>query len=37
VAQTIISSGGEEIAIGADVSKAADVARLFKEVDTAFG
>ena len=37
VAQTIIDNGGEAIAIGADVSKAADVARLFKEVDTAFG
>src|SRR5438105_9764517 len=37
VAQTIIDRGGEAIAIGADVSKAADVARLFKEVDTAFG
>ena len=37
VAQTIIDGGGEAIAIGADVSKAADVARLFKEVDTAFG
>jgi 3-oxoacyl-[acyl-carrier protein] reductase len=37
VAQTIIDSGGEAIAIGGDVSKAAEVARLFKEVDTAFG
>ena len=37
VAQGIIDSGGEAIAIGADVSKAAEVARLFKEVDTAFG
>ena len=37
VAQAIIDSGGEAIAIGADVSKAAEVARLFKEVDTAFG
>jgi 3-oxoacyl-[acyl-carrier protein] reductase len=37
VAQAIIDSRGEAIAIGADVSKAADVARLFKEVDTAFG
>src|ERR1700683_2772294 len=37
VAQTITDRGGEAIAIGADVSKAADVARLFKEVDTAFG
>ncbi len=37
VAQAIIDSGGEAIAIGADVSKAADVARLFEEVDNAFG
>src|SRR5258705_3470216 len=37
VAQAIINSGGEAIVIGADVSKAADVARSFKEVDTAFG
>jgi 3-oxoacyl-[acyl-carrier protein] reductase len=37
VAQAIIGSGGQAIAVGADVSKAADVARLFKEVDTAFG
>src|SRR5580693_7102661 len=37
VANAITSSGGEAIAIGADVSKAAEVARLFKEVDTAFG
>jgi 3-oxoacyl-[acyl-carrier protein] reductase len=37
VAQAIIDSGGEAIAIGADVSKVAQVARLFKEVDTAFG
>ena len=37
VAQAIVGSGGKAIAIGADVSKAADVARLFKEVDTAFG
>jgi 3-oxoacyl-[acyl-carrier protein] reductase len=35
--QAIIDSGGEAIAVGADVSKAADVARLFKEVDSAFG
>ena len=32
VAQAIIDSGGKAIAVGADVSKAADVARLFKEV-----
>jgi 3-oxoacyl-[acyl-carrier protein] reductase len=37
VAQAIIDSGGQAIAVGADVSKAADVARLFKEVDSAFG
>jgi 3-oxoacyl-[acyl-carrier protein] reductase len=37
VAQAIVDSGGEAIAIGADVSKAAEVARLFEEVDTAFG
>src|SRR6266852_5223993 len=37
VAQAIIDSGGEAIAIGADVFKASDVARAFKEVDTAFG
>ncbi len=37
VAQAIIDSGGEAIAVGADVSKAANVARLFKEVDAAFG
>ena len=37
VAQAINNNGGEAIAVGADVSKAADVARLFKEVDSAFG
>ena len=37
LAQAIIDSGGEAVAVGADVSKAADVARLFKEVDAAFG
>src|SRR5246127_3517447 len=37
VAQTITDSGGKAIAVGADVSKAAEVARLFKEVDSAFG
>ena len=37
VAQAIIDSGGKAIAVGADVSKAADVTRLFKEVDSAFG
>src|SRR5438132_1017572 len=37
VAQAITDSGGEAVAVGGDVSKAADVARLFKEVDSAFG
>src|SRR5215472_8876297 len=37
VVQAIIDNGGKAIAVGADVSKAADVARLFKEVDSAFG
>jgi 3-oxoacyl-[acyl-carrier protein] reductase len=37
VAQAIIDSGGRAIAIRADVSKAADVAKLFNEVDAAFG
>src|ERR1700746_1093025 len=37
VAQAIIDNGGKAIAVGGDVSKAADVARLFKEVDSAFG
>ena len=37
VARRIADSGGEAIAVGADVSQAADVARLFREVDSAFG
>src|ERR1700729_174350 len=37
VAKAIIDNGGEAIAVGADVSKAGDVARLFREVDSAFG
>src|SRR6266571_3711461 len=37
VAQAITDNGGKAIAVGADVSKAADVARLFKEVHSAFG
>src|SRR5258707_8185512 len=37
VAQAITDNGGKAIAVGADVSKTADVARLFKEVDSAFG
>jgi 3-oxoacyl-[acyl-carrier protein] reductase len=36
VAQAIVDSGDGAIAVGGDVSKAADVARLFKEVDSAF-
>src|SRR5207245_9831813 len=36
VARAITNNGGKAIAVGADVSKAADVARLFKEVDSAF-
>jgi len=37
VALAIIGNGGQAIAGAGDVSKAADVARLFKEVDSAFG
>jgi 3-oxoacyl-[acyl-carrier protein] reductase len=37
VAQAIRDSGGEATAVGADVSKSADVARLYKEVDSGFG
>src|SRR2546423_4268846 len=37
VAEAITDSGGEAISVGADVSKAGDVARLFKEVHSAFG
>ena len=37
VAHAITDGGGEAIAVGADVSKAADVARLFKEADSKFG
>jgi NAD(P)-dependent dehydrogenase (short-subunit alcohol dehydrogenase family) len=37
VARAIIDSRGEAIAVGANISKAADVAQLFKEVDSAFG
>src|SRR5258705_13453382 len=37
VAQAITDNGGEAIAVGADVAKAADVARLFNEGDSAFG
>lgn len=37
VAKAIRDNGSEAIAVAADVSKSADVARLFKEVDSAFG
>ena len=37
VAGTITDNGGEAIAVRADVSKAADVVRLFEEVDSVFG
>jgi 3-oxoacyl-[acyl-carrier protein] reductase len=37
VARAIIDSGGKAIAVGGDVSKSADVAQLFEEVDAAFG
>ena len=37
VARAITENGGGAIAVGGDVSKAADVARMFKEVDSAFG
>jgi 3-oxoacyl-[acyl-carrier protein] reductase len=37
IAAAITDSGGEAIVLGADVSKASDVVRLFKEVDSAFG
>src|SRR5256884_8958804 len=37
VAQAITDNGGEANAVGDDVCKAADVARLFKEVDSEFG
>jgi 3-oxoacyl-[acyl-carrier protein] reductase len=37
VAQAITDNGGQAIAVGADVSKATDVARLFQKVDSAFG
>lgn len=36
VSQAIIDGGGEAIAVRADVSKAADVSRLFREVNSAF-
>jgi 3-oxoacyl-[acyl-carrier protein] reductase len=37
VTQALIESGGKAITVGADVSKAAHVARPFKEMDSAFG
>jgi 3-oxoacyl-[acyl-carrier protein] reductase len=37
VTPAIVQSGGKAIAIGADVSKAADVVRLFEEAGSAFG
>jgi 3-oxoacyl-[acyl-carrier protein] reductase len=37
VAQAITADGGKAIAVRADVSKSADVARLFKGVDSALG
>src|SRR5260370_38002338 len=36
-ARAITDNGGEAIAVGAELSKAADAARLFKEVASAFG
>jgi len=36
VARAITDKGGKAIAVGADVSKVADVSRLFKEVDSEF-
>ena len=37
VVQSIIDNGGGAIAVAADVSRAAEVARLFKQVDATFG
>src|SRR5437762_14124677 len=37
VAQAITDNGGDAIAVGADVCKAADVWRILKEVDSVFG
>src|SRR5438067_912220 len=36
VAQEIKRAGGDAVVVGADISKAADVRRLFTEVETAF-
>ena len=35
--KAIADAGGEAIAVGGDISKSADVTRLFEQVDTAFG
>jgi len=35
--KAIADAGGQAIAVGGDISKAADVTRLFKDVDAAFG
>jgi 3-oxoacyl-[acyl-carrier protein] reductase len=37
IAQSIVDNGGQAIAVGADVSRGGDVARLFEEVESAFG
>jgi len=37
VTQSIVDGGGKAILVEADVSKRADVARMFREIDTAFG
>ena len=37
VAEAITTDGGKAVAVGADVSKAPDVARLFQQVDSTFG
>jgi 3-oxoacyl-[acyl-carrier protein] reductase len=37
IVEATLDNGGKAIAVGADVSKAADVERLFKEVDSACG
>ena len=37
VAQSIVDGGGKAVAVGADVSRRAEVARMFREIDRAFG
>jgi len=37
VAQSIVDGGGKAIAVGADVSRRTEVARMFREIDSAFG